>query len=187
MSATTREPLSPRGRQSLPPWHLGGCEAQRGAPRGPRLPPGSFLGTQLCAWMVALSTARSARTGRQAHGSGVGLCPGQWPAWGSREGLGGWGGRLGPPISFLVEGQPQAPGREVVGGSVAVWAPGRGWARRTGGRREGSCPRAGAPPAASLCLWGGASRTRGRRHVTRVQVQQGPQRMYGEAGHVVCR
>lgn len=100
---------------------------------------------------------------------------------------GGWGGRLGPPISFLVEGQPWAPGRKAVGGSVAVWAPGHSWARCTGGRREGSCPRARALPAASLCLWGGASCTRGRRYITRMQGRQGPHRTYGEAGPLHVR
>ena len=35
------------------------------------------------------------------------------------------------------------------------------------GQEEGSCPRAGALPAASLCLWGGASCTRGRHYITR--------------------
>lgn len=121
------------------------------------------------------------------QGGGAGM------AWGA------WGGRLGPPVSFLVEGQPQAPGRKVVGGSVAVWAPGHGWARCPGGRKEGSTQDPGCPAHLPVSLGRGWLHKRqgprhvygeagatcvqvGRGHITCVQVRQGPHWVYGEAG-----
>ena len=170
-----RPPPGPQRRRRL-----------RAAPAPLLRPHGLQPARLLCPWN---SPGKNTGPGRHTQDTRLTVGRGLVPRTGARVGEpgwpGGWGGRLGPPISFLVEGQPWAPGRKVVGGSVAVWAPGHGWARCAGGRRKAAAQEPG-PCLPPPCVSGEGPVAQEAGTISHVQVQQGPHRMHGEAGATSC-
>ena len=199
-----REPLSPGAASACPiaPRQMRGPASSPGRPRCVA-PTGSFLGTQLHTWMVAVSTAGSAHTGRQAHGSGVGLCPGQWPGSGSRDGLGvgeaGWDHPS--PSSWRGSHGPQA-GRQWeavwLSGPLDTAGPGAlGAGEKAAAQEPGPClpppcvsgegPVAREAGAISHACRGGRghiARMARRGHFMCAQGRQGPRACRGGRGHV---
>lgn len=174
--------------ESLPPSHLSGCEAQRGAPGGPGAhshPARRLLPGDMVACLHGGHRHGQVGTGCQARGSGAGLCPGV-----ARVGEPGWSGGLREvgwdhlsPSSWRGSPRPQA-GKwwEAVWlfGPLDMAGPG---ARGAG---EKAAPRIQAARPIPLCLWGGAGCTRDKGHVT-CTVKQGPCMCRWGRGHVnVC-